>query len=119
MEAREITMYDNKVWGYEVSPYGLEHGRLDYDTLRKMVGDCIFNTTIRTAFPYEWDVASGECEYEISQEYIISENGYRVLRDYTDELVLYNEELDIYIWAVDHIGTSWKYVLTDIKLIEG
>ena len=28
-----------------------------------------------------------------------------------------NEKLDIYIWAVTHFGTSWDYVLTDIKLI--
>ena len=35
---------------------------------------------------------------------IISENGYRMLKEYTDELVFYNEYLDIYIWAIDHWG---------------
>lgn len=32
------------------------------------------------------------------------------------ETVLENEELGLYIWCVDHWGTSWDYVLTDIKI---
>ena len=31
------------------------------------------------------------------------------------EIVYYSEELDLYIWGVTHYGTSWDYVLTDIK----
>lgn len=119
MGKKSIMMYDGKVWGYEVSEYGLKKGYLDYYTLGKMVGDAIHNDIIRaeTMDDY-WEIVNGEFDNEITQEYIISENGYNVLKDYTDELVLYNERLDIYIWAVDHIGTSWKYVLTDIELIE-
>lgn len=53
---------------------------------------------------------------EIFQYYIISDNGAEILKDYTDEIVFYNEALDMYVWGVTHWGTSWDYVLTDIKL---
>ena len=53
---------------------------------------------------------------EIFQYFIISDNGAEILKDYTDEIVFYNEALDMYVWGVTHWGTSWDYVLTDIKL---
>lgn len=53
--------------------------------------------------------------YDIFQYYIISDAGARVLSEDTDEIVLYNEEFDIYLWCVTHYGTSWDYVLTDIE----
>ena len=53
---------------------------------------------------------------EIFQYFIISDNGAEILKDYTDEIVFYNEALDMYVWGVTHCGTSWNYVLTDIKL---
>ena len=52
--------------------------------------------------------------YEIFQYYIISEYGADVLEQYTDEIVYYNEQLDLYLWGIDHFGTSWDYVLTNI-----
>ena len=52
---------------------------------------------------------------EIYQYYIISGNGAEILEDYTDEIVFYNNELDMYVWGVTHWGTSWDYVLTNIK----
>lgn len=51
---------------------------------------------------------------EIFQYYIISDNGAEILKEYTDEIVMYNTELDMYVWGVTHYGTSWDYVLTDI-----
>ena len=53
---------------------------------------------------------------EIFQYFIISDNGAEILKDYTNEIVFYNEALDMYVWGVTHWGTSWDYVLTDIKL---
>lgn len=53
---------------------------------------------------------------EIFQYYIISDNGAEILKNWTNEIVFYNEELDMYLWGVTHCGTSWNYVLTDIKL---
>lgn len=51
---------------------------------------------------------------EIFQYFIISDNGAEILKEYTDEIVLYNSELNMYVWGVTHYGTSWDYVLTDI-----
>lgn len=53
---------------------------------------------------------------EIFQYFIISDNGAEILKNWTNEIVFYNEELDMYVWGVTHWGTSWDYVLTDIKL---
>lgn len=50
---------------------------------------------------------------EIYQWYIIDDNGAEICKEF-NEVVYYNEELDIYLWGVDHYGTSWDYVLTDI-----
>ena len=51
---------------------------------------------------------------DIYQYYIVSDNGARILEE-CNEIVFYNEELDMYVWGVTHYGTAWSYVLTDIK----
>lgn len=51
---------------------------------------------------------------EIYQYYIVSDNGAEILKE-INEIVFYNDELDMYVWGVTHFGTSWSYVLTDIK----
>lgn len=53
---------------------------------------------------------------EIYQYYIISANGADILQEYTNDPVYYIDTLDIYVWGVTHWGTSWDYVLTDVKL---
>lgn len=56
-------------------------------------------------------------EKDIFQWFIVSDNAVELLKE-CGELVLYSETLDIYIWGVDHWGTSWDYVLTSLKLKE-
>ena len=51
---------------------------------------------------------------EAYQYYIVSDYGARMIMDYTNDLLWYNDELDMYVWGVTHWGTSWDYVLTDI-----
>ena len=122
-EERNITLYDGKAFGHKVSEYGLENGYLDYLTLSKIVGDMVLNNYIFQEAGYEnWQLESGKEEnedgylYDIYQYYIITASGAQFLEDYTDEIVFYNEELDMYLWGITHFGTSWDYVLTDIKL---
>ena len=55
---------------------------------------------------------------EIYQYYIISDSGYHTLKYHTNEIVYYIEPLDTYVWGVTHCGTSWDYVLTNIKIEE-
>ncbi len=116
-EERSITLYDGKAFGYEVSEYALKNGYLDYLTLSKIVGDCILNNTIRAETMMDWEIVTGEFKDMIFQDYIISEYGYKFLAEHTDEIVFYNKKLDIYVWGITHYGTSWDYVLTDIKLM--
>lgn len=118
-----MKLYGDKVYGVKVSNYGLEHGYLDYLTLSKIVGDTVLNNSIVPYIGfYEWEVVNG-CEetedgyYEVYQYYIISDFGARFLTEYTDELVYYHEDLDMYVWGITHFGTSWDYVLTDIRLV--
>ena len=115
---REMTLYGNRVYGEEVSSYGLEKGYLDYRTLARIVGDCILNNTVRAETMCDWEIITGEFDHAIFQDYIISDYGYEFLEKYTDEIVFYNEKLDMYIWGITHYGTSWDYVLTDIKLVK-
>ena len=60
------------------------------------------------------DLKNSERYSEIFQYFIISEQGASILEEYTNEIVYYNEALDLYVWGVTHYGTSWDYVLTDI-----
>lgn len=62
------------------------------------------------------DELKNETEPEIFQYFIISEQGANILKEWTDEIVYYNETLDMYVWGVTHLGTDWDYVLTDIQL---
>lgn len=52
---------------------------------------------------------------EIFQYFIIDGNGADILQHWTNEIVFYNSELDMYVWGITHFGTAWDYVLTDIK----
>lgn len=55
---------------------------------------------------------------EIYQYYIISDSGKDILKYHTNEIIYYIPVLDIYVWGVTHYGTSWDYVLTNIKIEE-
>lgn len=55
-----------------------------------------------------------ECP-EIYQYFIVSDAGAEILKD-CDEIVYYIPALDVYVWGVTHYGTSWDYVLTNIKI---
>lgn len=112
--------------GNKISDYGIKNRRLDYGTLAKSF-DCVLNNDIiqNTQNIGFWDVVSGNLFYEdedgeeyyeeIYQYYIVSRSGFEILEE-LDEIVFYNEELDMYVWGVTHYGTSWDYVLTDVVL---
>lgn len=54
-------------------------------------------------------------EPEVFQWFIVDDWGARLLQD-INEIVYYNEKLDMYLWGVTHYGTSWDYVLTNIEI---
>lgn len=53
---------------------------------------------------------------EIYQYFVVSCRGAEIIQEYTDDPIFYNEELGLCVWGVCHWGTSWDYVLTDVKL---
>ena len=118
MGERTLGLYGDKIYGVKVSDYGLENGYLDYQTLVIIVGDMILNNTVRAETMTDREIVAGEFKEMIFQDYIITEQGYEFLRNYTDEIVFYNEKLDLYIWGITHFGTAWSHVLTDIKIIK-
>lgn len=116
-------------YGNKISEYGLKHGYIDYATLAKSF-DCVlvnditklFFATVNNEYN-EIELINGidydenNDEYtEIYQYYIISSNGADILQELTNEIVYYLPVIDCYVWGVTHWGTSWDYVLTDIKL---
>lgn len=103
MEKNTIKLYGDKVWGITVSSYGLENGYLDYYTLSKIVGDRILNNTIINAV-HDWELVAGD-DYNEEEDYQY------------DIYQFYSETLDVYLWGITHFGTSWDYVLTDVKLV--
>lgn len=116
-------------FGHEVSAYGVEHNRVDYRTLAKcfdavLCNDItkLFYSTINNEYN-EVELYNGsdyneedDYYYDIFQYFIIDNNGAEILKDCTDEIVYYIPVLDMYVWGVTHCGTSWDYVLTDIKI---
>ena len=109
----------NYFCGNEISAYGQEHNRLDYATFAKAF-DAVLNNNIFGMFD-GWELINGSDydeendEYtEVFQWFIVSDNGAQMIQDYTDEILYYHEDLDIYLWGVTHYGTSWDYVLMDI-----
>lgn len=121
MNQKTIKLYNGKAYGHKVSSYGLANGYLDYYTLSLIVGGSILNNEIIPETGFEnWEMVNGDFEddMEIFQYYIITWMGYEFLKEYTDEFVFYNDKLDMFVWGITHFGTSWDYVLTDIKLVE-
>lgn len=118
-----FTIHSDYFYGNKVSDYGIENGYVDYATLAKAF-DLIMNNEIISK-TYEigyWETVSG-CEYDeeteeytdIFQYFIVSDYGAEIL-ERCNEIVFYNEELNMYVWGVTHFGTSWDYVLTNIKI---
>ena len=126
------TIKSKYFYGNEVSQYGLENGYVDYRTLAKAFDAVMVNDITKLFYcdingewneleyyngsEYWTDVDGSEHYNEVFQYYIIDGNGAGILSTWTDEIVYYLPVLDMYVWGVTHFGTSWDYVLTDIKI---
>lgn len=49
---------------------------------------------------------------EIYQWYIISNSDAQLIMDIVDDdpIIMYNDDLDLYVWGIDHWGTPWDGV---------
>lgn len=123
---RKLEIPGNYFCGNVISPYGKEHGRLDYDTFSKAFGHVLNNNIFDLGWTIGngWELVNGlDFDYEeeeiieepeVYQWYIVSSSGAEMIQEYTDEILYYHEELDMYLWGVTHWGTAWDYVLMDI-----
>jgi len=114
----ERIIHGTYFYGHKVSDYGIKHGYVDYHTLAEAMN--IVYTSSLLEKTDGWEFVNGDSCYceddEVFQWYIISEQSADLLVRWTDEIVMYNEDLDLYVWGVTHYGTSWDYVLTDIRI---
>ncbi len=130
--------------GNEISEYGQERGYVDYACLASCFNHVLCNSIVEK-FPFLMENLISGCPYryynnetgneiteeeynempdtscvseeflEVYQYYIVSHNALYLLEE-AGEIVYYCEDLDVYVWAVTHYGTSWDYVLTSIKI---
>lgn len=77
--------------GYPLSPLAVKSGFIDYYTVAEVTG----------AEPYDT---------------YASEEGARILKDESKELVYYNKKLDVYVLGVCHCGISWRLVCSSIPV---
>lgn len=116
---------DDDEYRYAVKPsaYGLKNGYLDYKGLADLIGPCILNNFLVQEID-DFEPYSGgsnpddEATDEIFQWYIITDRGAELLSRLTNEQIWYSEKLNMYLWGVDHFGTTWDYVLTNLPLIK-
>lgn len=106
-----------------LDPIEINNEKLTYNNMINMFcGECgvILNNNIINNFPFE--IISGNVEDEdevtIYQYYIISEDSANKLMKHTNEIILYNDELDMYLLGVTHFGISWSILLTDFTIID-
>jgi len=129
-ELKKFEINENyEIKGHRVSDYGIKHDRLDYETLQKLVGNTVWNSEVPYRFdPWEFiNKPQGFNEWgdeDIDAWYIVDEDGARLLKKFTDELLIFNPELEMYVWAWinrdfnEHpdLGVPNDKTLTNIKL---
>ena len=82
-----------------------ELNNLDEETDAEKIEE--INNRIETLEEYHY--------HDIFQYFIVDNKGADILKE-AGEIVYYCEKLDMYVWGVTHWGTSWDYVLTNIKI---
>lgn len=118
-----------KIYFDDVSEMAREENRLDYAS---MVDWCTDGSMVslhvspwKMAEDWERQYESDEDDEdeddedeEVFQCFIISDDAAQFFMQFTNELIYYSEELDMYILGVTHLGTAWSYVMTEWKLEE-
>lgn len=110
----------------------LAQAKAKYTTYEEMINICtdrnlILNNSIIEEYNkhyYDLEVFCGsdydedEDEYtEVFQYFIITESSAEFIANYTDELVYYLPEFDMYLLGVTHFGTPWSSVSANWKTI--
>lgn len=108
-----------------LNDYEKEHNRISYKRLvERYFDNMILCNNIANNYE-DLEIVAGsdydeeEDTYKDIFQYFIVDGCFNEedLQKVGEELgvVYYNSNLDLYILGVDHLGTSWDYVLTDIE----
>lgn len=101
--------------------YELKNERASYKTIiSKCVDDLVLCNNIATIDESIYDNMEGlEEDAEIYQFFLcnIDERNKKLLLD-CGFVLSYSDLLDCDVLCVDHFGTAWDYVLTDVKLFD-
>ena len=101
--------------GNKVSNYEKKEGRVSYGTLAKSFDHTFIPSTI--LWEEEWEKIGGsEPVDDIASCYVIDRKGADILREWTDETILYNARFGMYLWGVRFGGVDWNQNLTSIKI---
>lgn len=107
--------------GIKVSETGRENGRVDLETLGKVVNGIPNNKIVEktTDCGITWELVNGSAEdcSDISEYYMISKDAAELIKKKdAEQIVLYCEYLDVYVWGITAYGVPWEDVLTNIEL---
>lgn len=104
----EIEELENQIKEIEEKMENVDEDSDDYKAFEREIDE--INDRIEE-LQYQMDYPS-----EVFQWFIVDDNGADIIKEYTNDPLYYNEELDMFLWGITHLGTSWSYVLTDVKL---
>ncbi len=105
----------------KMNEYELEHKKASYKTIVDLyVNDLVLCNNIPEVDTSIWDnVTFDDYEIEIYQYYLCNLSDWQKQKALEAGLLLsYSNLLDLDILCVDHFGTSWDYVLTDVEIVE-
>lgn len=104
----EIDELENQIEEIEDKMEDIDENSNDYKTFEKEIDE--MNNKINELQEQQDNLP------EVFQWFIVNDAGADIIKRYTNDPLYYNNDLDMYLWGVTHYGTSWDYVLTDIKL---
>lgn len=117
--------------GFKISADGEEFGKVDLaafastfshiecgEEMFREYAHVLVNGSETYYFDEDGNIVDGDGEFrkEIMSYEIVDIDGYRMLSKYTNEIVYYIPETDMYIWGITHFGISWENVLTEIPI---
>ena len=124
MKEKNLKMYVNLE---DLNEYEKEHNKISYRRLIERISNDIWlfnNAPELSNYDFEFEVNNDYDEEtdtyaDIYQYYLIDINEYTIEKlqklNVKDVIIAWSETLGEYILMVDHFGTSWDYVLTDIE----
>ena len=121
---KKLKMYVNLE---DLNEYEKEHKKISYKRLIDRISSDIWlfnNAPKLSEYDFEFKIGSDYDEetdefIDVYQYYLIDIAPYMIEKlqklKCNDIIIAWSEKLEEYILLVDHFGTSWDYVLTDIE----